>query len=351
MDHSQSDYLILGAGLSGLYAAFRLGQKGFNVKVLEARDRIGGRIHTVNSWNNIPVEMGATWFGEQHKNLISLLHELKISSFEQHMDGNAFFEAFSTAPPQQIQFPKQPASFRIKNGTSTIINTLAKDCEINLSQIVKSIELQGDTIKVSTNSTDFYAQKVISTIPPALLFEEIRFTPSLNEKLIQVGRNTHTWMHDSIKFALVYDTPFWRKKGFSGTIFSNVGPITEFYDHCDYENNKYALCGFVNGSFASLPAKDRAKLVLNQIERTFGNDGLTFLTKEESVWVEEKFTSTQSRKGLFPHQNNGNPIFQNNQWNDKLIFAGTETSTVYGGYMDGAVARINEIISGIKPKS
>ena len=55
-----ADVIVIGAGLAGLEAARGLGGAGRRVIVLEARDRIGGRVHTVREpdWP-VPVEAGA----------------------------------------------------------------------------------------------------------------------------------------------------------------------------------------------------------------------------------------------------------------------------------------------------
>lgn len=57
---SQAEIIIVGAGIAGLAAASKLQAAGRTVLVLEARDRIGGRIHTDHTWS-VPVELGATW--------------------------------------------------------------------------------------------------------------------------------------------------------------------------------------------------------------------------------------------------------------------------------------------------
>jgi len=53
--------LVIGAGLSGLAAARELRRKGYEVVVLDARERIGGRIWTSKQWPEMPLDLGATW--------------------------------------------------------------------------------------------------------------------------------------------------------------------------------------------------------------------------------------------------------------------------------------------------
>jgi monoamine oxidase len=52
--------LVIGAGMAGLSAARSLADAGWPVRVIEARDRIGGRVHTDRDWGT-PLEMGASW--------------------------------------------------------------------------------------------------------------------------------------------------------------------------------------------------------------------------------------------------------------------------------------------------
>ena len=73
LDSATSDVLVLGAGVSGLAAAARLTQAGLAVRVLEARDRVGGRVATLRDerWP-IPVELGAEFVQGRIPELIRL---------------------------------------------------------------------------------------------------------------------------------------------------------------------------------------------------------------------------------------------------------------------------------------
>lgn len=66
--------VIVGAGFSGLAAAFKLKNAGWNVTILEARSRFGGRVfsHRLPENTNLICELGAEWIGEHHERIITL---------------------------------------------------------------------------------------------------------------------------------------------------------------------------------------------------------------------------------------------------------------------------------------
>lgn len=64
MEHA--DVLVIGAGFAGLSAAKKLKQAGLDVRVLEARDRVGGRCYTALNGFGEPVDLGAQWLGPTH---------------------------------------------------------------------------------------------------------------------------------------------------------------------------------------------------------------------------------------------------------------------------------------------
>ncbi len=341
--------IIIGAGLSGLLTAYRLKKEGIPFKILEARARVGGRINTVFGTDNTPVEMGATWFGTQHKYLIALLEELGINYFEQYMDGTVFFQPFSTSPAESIQIPSQPPSYRISGGTSNLIDTLYKKLDkedVYLDQQVKEIKFHENSVQVIANKV-FEGNRVVLSIPPRLWAKKILFEPQLPNELMNIATQTHTWMEESIKIALTYDQAFWEQENLSGTLFSNTGPITELYDHSNHERSKYALCGFINSSFSNLDYAERRTKVIDQIKNVFGVKAEEFIDYEECIWSNEKNTFEESNISLFPHQNNGNPIFSRTYFDNKLLISSSEAALEFPGYMEGAVYSANLIAKKI----
>ncbi|MEM9261683.1 MAG: FAD-dependent oxidoreductase, partial [Bacteroidota bacterium] len=260
MKSINTDIAIIGSGLTGLTLAYRLRDSGRSVALIEARDRAGGRIHTLKKPGLPPMEMGATWLGRKHTALWELLQELGVGVFEQGYSDRAIYEPMSISPAQLVALPaNEDPSYRIQGGSSALIKALVDT--LRISQFYPGQRVQGITATeigavVKTTDTVYVAKQVVSTLPPYLLVQSVAFTPSLSDQLLDIANNTNTWMGESIKVALAYAKPFWREAGRSGTIFSNVGPITEMYDHANYEDNAFALKGFFNGSYYSISREE-----------------------------------------------------------------------------------------------
>ena len=84
----EADVCVVGAGLAGLTAARRLTQAGQSVVVLEARDRVGGRVWTQASAIGVPVDMGGCFVGPHHERLHALAKETGVSTFKTFVDGD-----------------------------------------------------------------------------------------------------------------------------------------------------------------------------------------------------------------------------------------------------------------------
>jgi monoamine oxidase len=72
--------IIIGAGFSGLAAAFKLKNAGWNITILEARSRFGGRVfsHRLPENPNLVCELGAEWVGEDHERIIALCKDFGL---------------------------------------------------------------------------------------------------------------------------------------------------------------------------------------------------------------------------------------------------------------------------------
>jgi monoamine oxidase len=339
--------VIIGAGLSGLLTAFRLKKTRIPFKVLEARSRPGGRIFTLSAADRTPVEMGATWFHHEHRLLIDLLKELRLSYFEQYMEGAAYFQPRPGVPAEGFTMPQQAPSYRISGGSDQLILRLLEGLaeeDVLLNEPVTSLDFSEPEITVQARNT-FKASKVVLALPPRLWEHKISFTPALSDLMADTARKTQTWMEESMKIALVYKRPFWREMNRSGTLFSNAGPMMEVYDHCDAEVSRYALCGFLDSGFRDLESNERQQLVLKQLSSVFGEAANSIIDYRELNWSSEAFTARSPDLPLFPHQNNGNLLYQNTAYGDRLLFAGTETSPHHGGYMEGAVFASDQVFA------
>jgi monoamine oxidase len=89
--------IVAGAGLAGLTAAAALVDRGVDVVVLEARDRVGGRTHGIEVAPGTVVDAGAAYLGHQHTALKGLIAELGVQTTRTSMSGNSTF-ALAGAP-------------------------------------------------------------------------------------------------------------------------------------------------------------------------------------------------------------------------------------------------------------
>jgi monoamine oxidase len=83
-----ADVCVVGAGFAGLTAALRLHQGGKSVVVIEARDRVGGRIWTQNLSDGSPVDRGGAWLAPRHDAAFGLAREFGVSTYKTWVKGS-----------------------------------------------------------------------------------------------------------------------------------------------------------------------------------------------------------------------------------------------------------------------
>jgi monoamine oxidase len=86
------DVAIVGAGVAGLVAARELVRSDHRVLVLEARDRVGGRLLNEELFDGVPIEMGGQWVGPGQHRVLALIDELGLSTFPTYTLGRHILE-------------------------------------------------------------------------------------------------------------------------------------------------------------------------------------------------------------------------------------------------------------------
>ena len=88
----EADVVVVGAGLAGLAAARRLVAQGVSVVVLEARERVGGRVENHDIGDGRVVEVGGQWIGPTQDRLAALARDLGVETFPTHAQGANLLE-------------------------------------------------------------------------------------------------------------------------------------------------------------------------------------------------------------------------------------------------------------------
>jgi monoamine oxidase len=143
-----------------------------------------------------------------------------------------------------------------------------------------------------------------------------------------------------IKATAVYDRPFWRDAGLNGSVVSYEGPANTTFDDSPRDGSKGVVFGFIGASearrFAAMSKADRRTAVLRNFRKYFGPKASHPREYFETNWSEKTWTrgcpvaiagpGTLTEFGRALRKPVG-----------KIHWAGTETSTFWNGYMDGAV--------------
>jgi monoamine oxidase len=450
----KADVVIIGAGFAGLTAARSLVRAGRSVIVLEARDRVGGRVWNHDLGGGHISERGGTFVGPTQDHVLALAKELGIGTFPTYDTGNDVYIADkqrltysdtgitgSNAPPDPTILPdlllavekldsmakqvpvaapwESPSAgawdsmtlqtwleqnslterfrqlaatatrpifgaepselsllfvlfyiaasgnetttgtfernfntrdgaqmFRFTGGSQTIALTMAEQLggtthgtrgRLVLRSPVRRIAQTHSGVVVTSDRLTVHAKQVIVAIPPALA-ARIDYEPILpfeRDQLMQrFAQGTLT------KVAAVYDRPFWRDAKLTGQAIDAGGPVSATFDDSPEDGSLGVVFGFVGGRWArqyntTAPAARRAA-VLAQYANFFGAQASKPAAFFETSWSAEQWTrgcpvgilgpGTLTAYGSWIRQPVG-----------RLHWAGTETSTYWNGYMDGAV--------------
>ena len=385
------DVVIVGAGAAGTTAANELKKAGLSVVVLEARDRVGGRLWT-DVVDGAMLEIGGQWVSPDQDALKETLAELGLETYSRYREGDSVYigrdgeltrftgEIFPVAPETEKEIvrlievldelvaqidPDKPwahpdaeeldrisfeawleaqtsdqeardnialfiagamltkpayafsalqallmaasagsfshlvdADFildeRVVGGLQQVPLLLAERLgeDVILDQPVTEVHWQGDGVRVVTdNGLEVRARFVILAHAP-ILYPWIEFAPPLPRLKQQMHQ--HISMGFVIKVHAVYDRPFWREQGLSGTAFSPYEISHEAYDNTNHDDERGTLVGFVSDRNADdlfrVSAEERKERILESLSHYYGPEAKTPLVYFESDWGAEEWT-------------------------------------------------------------
>lgn len=448
----RADVCVVGAGYAGLVAARRLSQRGLTVAVLEARDRVGGRVWTADLTEDIRVDLGGMFIGPGQDASYKLAAELGVGTFPTFHDGHSLLvigdkpkryrgsvpkigplalislasamtridrlarkvptEAPWTAPrarewdattvgswiDSKVRtrvardllrvlarglYTSDPAEvsllgmlFHINSsgglvpvlsveggaqqdmldgGAQEIATRMARELgdALHLRSPVREISQPADGVEVRTETLTVRARRAVLAIP-ATLTSSISFDPPLPaDRALLVQRMP---MGSIRKTLVLYDRPFWRDEGLNGESSSPRAPIELTLDASPKDSRYGSLVCFSFGptarTLAKLDEADRRRNVLDALIMRFGTQAGDPVHYVEHEWAEERWT----RGCYMTHYPPGvltsfGPAIREPV--GRVHWAGTETSTVWNGNIEGAIASgervADEITNALEP--
>ena len=349
---TRSEVAIVGGGLAGLYAARLLHKAGVNFILLEARDRLGGRILSVNASGRSSedgFDLGPSWYWPQMQPAMgALVEELGLPTFNQNSDGDVVFERMSRETPQRYRGTgADQQSIRLVGGTAALVRALALELpseKLLLGMRVTAMTLVSGGVELTISRANgatrkYVAQRASAAFPHRLLETTVVFTPGQEAATAPLWRETATWMAPHAKFFALYDRPFWRDSDLSGTAQSMVGPMVEMHD-ATTASGSAALFGFLGVGAeqrAALGEEELTRACLAQLARIFGSEASVPRATLLKDWASDPLTATAADRGSGGHLVPGGAVWVSRPWEERFALAGSETSPSEPGYLAGAV--------------
>jgi monoamine oxidase len=437
MVNIEADVCVVGAGYAGLTAARDLSQAGKTVAVLEARDRVGGRIWTQGLADGSSVDRGGAWLAPQHDAIFGLARDVGVTTYKTYVKGSHLLVGDGRTRRYTGLIPKiSPlavatialAQFRldrlskqvpvdapwtakraeewddrsiawwlertrirtpigrdlfemavrglfaadlnevsflhllqlvrahgsintlfsieggsqenmVDGGAGSIAQRIAETLgdRVHLHTPVRSITQQRDRVVVDGDGLTVTAAHVVVATPPALALD-IRFDPVLSDDRLTLYKSAVGGTET--KTMVVYDTPFWREAGFSGQSAEPGSAAEVTLDASPMSGTPGVIASFTFGPVAqrvdALPAAERRRAVLDALAGRFGPKAATPVEFIETAWWTEEWTRGCSMAHLPPGiLTRYGPLLREPV--GRVHWAGTETSTVSHGAIDGAV--------------
>ncbi|SOH93208.1 monoamine oxidase [Monaibacterium marinum] len=342
----QTDILIVGGGLAGLALADHLTSQGRDFLLLEAQDRLGGRILT-KEYSGAAFDLGPAWFWPGQPRMAALAERFNIPVFEQFSTGDLVYQEHSGAVQRGRGYASMAGSYRLAGGIGSLVNALGDIVDpakflTNTRLIAVEHSAGSITAQVDHGGTAqiIKANKIVMAIPPRVIADTVSFEPALDAAQMQALQNVPTWMAGQAKIIAVYDQPHWRNAGLSGDAMSQRGPMVEIHDASPMQGGPYALFGFVGvpADVRVLHRDEMMRLAQEQLIALFGPKMASPMHLTLQDWASiPGIARPQDRQPVRSHPSYGLPTKLSGLTARGLIFASTETAPEFGGFLEGAL--------------
>jgi putrescine oxidase len=182
---------------------------------------------------------------------------------------------------------------RVVGGMQSVSETMAAALgdDVHLSTPVRTVRRDDTGVTVVSDRVTVRARKVVMAVPPNL-YSRVSYDPPLPRRQHQLHQ--HLSLGLVIKVHAVYETPFWREDGLSGTGFGAGELVQEVYDNTNHGDTRGTLVGFVSDEKAdevfALPAEERRRRILESVATYLGDRALEPVVYYESDWGSEEWT-------------------------------------------------------------
>lgn len=352
----QTDILIVGGGLSGLALADHLTRQGIDFLLIEAQDRLGGRILT-KELSGGKFDLGPAWFWPGQPRIEALARRFQIPAFPQYSTGDQMYQDQSGAVQRARGYASMQGSYRLAGGMEALIVALAGslDADRLLTQtrletvrhspgkITAHLDQNGAVLTVE-------ARQIMLAIPPRVISDTVSFDPVLDADQGQSLKNIPTWMAGQAKIVAVYDTPHWRNARLSGDAMSRRGPMVEIHDASPIKGGPYALFGFVGypADVRLAHKNDMMEQAVAQLTALFGPKMVhpRDLVLQDWATIPE-IARAQDRASVGYHPSYGLPATLSRLVDRGIHFCSTETARGFGGYLEGALEAVERAAATI----
>ncbi len=299
--------IIIGAGMSGLVAGYELVRAGHDVTILEARDRIGGRVLTIRSpfSNNHFAEGGAARIKPSHNLTLGYANHFSLAldpfyatsgDYVNMSNGNRDIITNNTYLNTSYGSILRKEYLKIRGGSDLLpyafSNSSALNNKIYLGAPVSSIQQGENNVTVQTsNGNQFTADRVLCTVPLTVL-SKIQFTPSLSSQK-QTAMNGGYRYAPSTRIYMQFQNRFWENDSLSG--WGNTDTPEEIWQPTwDLAGSTGIIMSYLRWTPAetmdALSGQERINYVLSRWESIFPGATNNLESGVSQSWAQEEWS-------------------------------------------------------------